>query len=180
MNEEKKIKLINELKELFKNMISTNDGEVYSFSEEEDLPQGEPINFPIEKVAKILPRMESKDLNTINNNQNLITNTLYKTIMLADAISEELGITSVINEGSTEDYDIIISRWMGEEIETMDKTKPIYEFSYCGLNGGWFFDRYTENGITYKYEELKEKGIETGLKDYFFSTSVTLNKSKFD
>lgn len=105
-------------------------------------------------IIKILPRLENEDLNiSLGKNENLLTSTLYKFIQLVDFLNKDNQDNIVIMEDDKE-YDVIYSRWMGDEINTFDKSKPIYEFNYDGLNDGWFFDRYTdENGKTYDVYE---------------------------
>lgn len=112
------------------------------------------------KTVKIFTRMNNTNL---DNNQDILTSPLYKMLSLIECIKEDLKIDSVITEGSTLDYDIIISRYMGDDIKTFPKGKPIYEFHYCGLNEGWFFERYTdESGITHNMTyETEQNHINT-------------------
>ena len=141
----------------------------------------EPVNKKL--VAKILPRMNNKDLNSLNDNDNVLSSTFYKTLLLVDTIADELNIGEVITEDNTKDYDIIISRWMGEAIESVDKSKPIYEFHYCSLNAGWFFERFTHNDISFEtsyYVAPNKKDVRpaeeikavTGLTEKFYSPQV--------
>lgn len=134
-------------------------------------------------TAKILPNMNSKDLRSLNKNENLVSSTFYKIIKLVEVLEKDLKITKCITEKSTAEYDIIIARYMGNKIKKMDKSKPIYEFHYCTLNSGWFLSRYTHNDISFDPEyvtgpnsiglkPMEEITNVTGLSQIFFTPVV--------
>lgn len=135
-------------------------------------------------IAKILPRMSNKSLQVLDENENLITSSAIRLLQLTQGIADTLGIENIVAEDNKGDYDIIISRWMGDDIDTMDKSKPIYEFHYCGLNGGWFFERYTHNDISFVYPDnltIKDRKTMkklTGLSKYFYEPVVKVKPNR--
>lgn len=123
--------------------------------------------------ALLLPRMTT-NLSELERNENLLTSTLFKSLKLCDQLKDKI-LKNFLNENDfqvildkTQDYDIIISRWMGDEINDLDKSKPIYEFHFDSLNGGWFFERYTHNNIQYKFGD-NDAELESILGDIFFN-----------
>lgn len=127
------------------------------------------------KTAKILPRMSAGSLACLDENENLLTSSAYRLLQLAEVLQNELGFDTVIAENNTTEHDVIISRWMGDDIHLMDKSKPIYEFHYCGLNGGWFFERYTYGDSQIELSKVDYDSTKAGLKYIFYSTEVIIN-----
>lgn len=127
-------------------------------------------------IIKVLPRQTSESLSILDNNENLITSTIYLFLQLIEGLQKSGAIKDVvvISELSKEPYDVIFSRWMDDEINTFDKSKPIYEFHYDGLNGGWFFERYTYGDNQYTPEDENFNDI---LGNFFFRTSVDINSN---
>ena len=101
------------------------------------------------KTALLLPRVVTNDL---TDNENLLSSKLCEIINLCNKISGKLNIGKVVlTANKLEDFDIIISAWCGKELEDLKlkyPNKDIYEFFYCGLNEGWFLDRYTIDNVT--------------------------------
>jgi hypothetical protein len=125
-------------------------------------------------IIKILPRQTDKSLSVLDNNENLLTSTIYLFLQLIEGLQKNDVIKDVvvISELNDEPYDVIFSRWMDDEINNFDKSKPIYEFHYDGLNGGWFFERYTDGDKQYTPEDDNFNDI---LGDFFFRTNVNIN-----
>lgn len=100
-------------------------------------------------IAKLYPRMKNPSLVSLDENENLLNNTFVRLLLLVQGLEERLGLKGAIAQESKANYDIVISRWMGEHIKEFDKSKPVFEFHYCPLNDAWFFERFSHNDIQY-------------------------------
>lgn len=102
----------------------------------------------VKGTALLLPRVVTNDL---TKNENLLTSKLVEIINLCNKISETLDFDKVVLDDQ-QDFKLIISSWCGDELEALKlkyPNKDIFEFSYCGLNAGWFLDRYTVDNVTF-------------------------------
>ena len=103
------------------------------------------------KKALLLPRLK----NEISTNENLFTSPLYHLLKLSEILKPILDLESITLD-NTKEYDVIISAYMGEEIDGLDVSKPIYEFAWDGLTGGYYFERYTFENNNEKPKNIPE------------------------
>lgn len=157
-----------------------------------DIENKDGINEPVFEVCfndedevqtvKVLlvPNVTTLDL---TKNKNILTSAVIKFANLASVLADVMKFDTV--SLSEDNPDFIIAQYCSDDKlnELKKYNVPIYEFYFDGLNGGWFLERITIDGVTqdvlvetapHTLNTNQELLDELGLKNFY---RVVVNKN---